>query len=553
MPSPNVTTVNLAERWVREQPDRVWLEEGSDEHRSTWSWCSAEAEYQAIAAWLLAELGADGARIAILSKNRAHWYLADMAIAASGNVSVPIFTTLNAETVEYILTFSGATLLVLGQAENWERVRHVVPAEVRILTLPGVAGPEGAIGWDEVRAAYAGRRSDHRCSPSDLHTIVFTSGTTGLPKGVLQTHDSMVIPMVRAMACCGIRHHPRLLSYLPLSHIGERQLVLVMSLIACGTVRFNGSLAALVHDMGQVHPTFFFGAPRVWEMLRQHVMALAGSQQGFDAELSTQPEQTGRRVRELLGFTDCDYLLTAAAPTPASLIHWYDRLGIRINEGFGQTEAMCLVMNTDAARRIGSIGKPIGDVQIRLSSEGEVMAKAPGCSPGYYRDPLKTAETFVDDWIHTGDKGRVDDDGFYYLTGRVKDYFKTIHGKFVTPVPIEDACAANKDIEQLCLLGRGYAKTVLVCVLSTMAWKKARAELEAGLRATVDAVNATLERHARIGAVIVAREAWTIENGMLTPTLKIRRNEVELRFGARAQALATAAATQGRVLLEMDD
>jgi long-chain acyl-CoA synthetase len=441
-------------------------------------------------------------------------------------------------------------LLVLGQAENWDRIRHVVPAGVRILTLPGVERPEGAIGWNEVREAYAGRYPDHRCRPSDLHTIVFTSGTTGLPKGVLQTHDSMVIPMVRAMAFCGVRQHPQFLSYLPLSHIGERQLVLIMSLIACGSVRFNESLATLVRDMGQTRPTFFFGAPRVWEMLRQHVIALAGSQQAFDAELSAQPEQTGDRVRRLLGFTDYDYLLTAAAPIPASLIHWYDRLGIRINEGFGQTEAMGLVMNTDAVRRIGSIGKPIGDVQIRLSSEGELLARADGCSPGYYRDPIKTAETFVDGWIHTGDKGRVDEDGFYYLTGRVKDYFKTIHGKFVTPVPIEDACAANKDIEQLCLLGRGYAKTVLVCVLSTLAWKKQRTELETGLRATVDAVNATLERHARIGAVIVAREAWTIDNGLLTPTLKMRRNEVEARFGARAEALATAAASQGRVLLE---
>ncbi|MGH8517181.1 MAG: AMP-binding protein, partial [Panacagrimonas sp.] len=420
-------------------------------------------------------------------------------------------------------------------------------------TLPGVEGPEGAIRWDDVRAAYDGRRSDHRCKPGDLHTIVFTSGTTGLPKGVLQTHDSMLIPVARVVACCDLRHHSRFLSYLPLSHIAERQLVLVLSLYVCGTVRFNESLATLVRDMGQTRPTFFFGAPRVWEMLRQQVIALAGSQHAFDAELAAQPEEAGRRVRELFGFTDYDYLLTAAAPTPASLIHWYESLGIRINEGFGQTEAMGLVVNTNAARRIGSVGKPIGEVQMRLSEEGELLAKAEGCSPGYYRDPVKTAETFVDGWVHTGDKGRVDEDGFYYVTGRVKDYFKTMHGKFVTPVPIEDTCAANKDIEQLCLLGRGYAKTVLVCVLSSLASQKAPEELEADLRVTVDAVNAGVERHARIGAVIVTRAAWTIENGMLTPTLKLRRNEVEARFGGRAETLAATAAEQGRVLLEFED
>jgi long-chain acyl-CoA synthetase len=155
--------------------------------------------------------------------------------------------------------------------------------------------------------------------------------------------------------------------------------------------------------------------------------------------------------------------------------------------------------------------------------------------------------------VHTGDKARVDEDGFYYITGRIKDYFKTIHGKFVAPYPVEDAFAKNRWVEQQCLLGRGYSKTVMVCVLSGEAQSMDSDLLAKDLRAQVEEVNGTVEKHARVGAVIVSTEPWTIENGMLTPTLKIKRDQVESRHGERARALAHQAAVQGEVLVEWDE
>lgn len=545
-----LTTVSLARRWARECPDRTWLRERSGEDRRQWSWKDAAEEYEAVAAWLEAEIGSDGSRVAILSKNRAHWFLADMAIAASGNVSVPLFTTLTADISQYILEFSGVQMLVLGEAENWAAVREVLPRQVRILTLPGVEGPEGSVRWQDIVGDAVGKQPAHECEAGDLHTIVFTSGTTGKPKGVIQTHTSMILPMLRTGDFIPSRHHPRLLSYLPLSHIGERQLVLIRSLVHAAEVTFNENLTTLVRDMSETRPNFFFGAPRVWEMLRQGVVARFGGPEAFEQARTTDPAAMGERVRTLLGLTDYDYLLSAAAPIPTALLKWYEQLGISVLEGFGQTEAMALIINTREVQRTGSVGKAVPGVEIRLSEENELLCKADGLSPGYYKQPEKTAETFVDGWVHTGDKARIDADGFVFLTGRVKDYFKTLHGKFVAPTPIEDSFAANPDVEQLCLLGRGLAKTVMVCVPSAAGQKKSPDELAASLRASAVTVNQQVEKHARIGAVIVSHAPWTIDNGMLTPTLKLKRDQVESRLGQDAPYLATKAAERGEILVE---
>jgi len=305
--------------------------------------------------------------------------------------------------------------------------------------------------------------------------------------------------------------------------------------------------------MAETRPTYFFGAPRVWEQLQQIILGQFGSQEALDRALEDDAEGVGDRVRAMLGFQDPDYLLTAAAPTPTALIRWYERLGIELTEGYGQTEAMALIANSPEDRRVGSIGKPVEGVEVKIAESGELLCRAEGLSPGYYNMPEKTAETFVDGWVHTGDKARVDEDGYYYITGRVKDYFKTMQGKFVAPVPIEGEFARNQWVEQLCLLGRGYSKTAMVCVLSGIAQQQDPAVLEKDLRAQANEVNGTLEKHARIGAVIVSKEPWSIENGVLTPTLKIKRDQVEERFGERAQTLAHDAAVQGRLLVEWAD
>ena len=537
------------EHWAGEAPDAIWLRDRQGDVFTDWSWARARTEIDAVAAWLEDRFGT-GVAMAILSRNRAHWFLADFAIIASGNVAVPIFTTIPAPSARYVLDFSSTRVLFLGEAQNWSAVRDALPEGIEIVCLPGVEIDEPHFRWEELLAEAAGSRPRHRCRPDDVLSLVFTSGTTGVPKGVMQTHASMIVPVDRFAAAFAIREHPRFLSYLPLSHIGERQLVEGFSLLTRGTVTFNESLATLLRDLPDVRPNFVFGPPRIWEQLQQTVIAKFGSQPALDRALAEDAAAVRARVDAILGLGDSDYCLTAAAPTPPALIEWFRRVGVQLLEGYGQTEAMGLVAGTRGDFRVGSIGKPLAGVEMKLSAEDELMIRAEGLSPGYYEMPDKTAELYRDGWLHTGDKARVDDDGFVYLTGRVKDYFKTIQGKFVAPVPIESDFADNPHTAQVCLLGRGYSKTVMVCVLNESGQRSDRDEVERALRAKAGAINAQVEKHARIGALILCHEAWTIENEVLTPTLKIRRERVEARFGDRAEPLARVSAEQSTLLIE---
>ncbi len=532
---------------AKQNADQVWLRDRQGDEFTEWTWSEAANEIDAAASCLRSRKGSQGANIAILSRNRAHWVIADLAIIGSGNVTIPLFTTLNPSTAKYILDFTDTTLLILGEAENWEEVQKILPPSLEVVTLPGVSIDGPHTPWEELVTAYRGQRPERTAEPSDIISLVFTSGTTGVPKGVMQSHESFLKPMLRAGKHFGIRNNPRFLSYLPMSHIAERQLILVQSLTFAASIDFNESLATLARDMAHTRPNFLFGPPRVWEQLQQGILAKFGSQEALDSALEADAEGVGLKVRQSLGLDDVDYLLTAAAPTPPALIRWYETLGLLLLEGFGQTEIMATAINTREHRKIGSIGRITGDVELKISDAGELLFKAPGPARGYYKMPEQTAETFVDGWVHTGDKGYIDDDGFVFLTGRVKDYFKTIYGKFVAPAAIESEFSAHELIEQVCLLGRGYSKTVIVCVLTEQGRQQSKESVEESLLEKLAAVNKTIEKHARLGAIIISSYSWTIENDMLTPTLKIRRDEVEARFGEQAQQLAHDAAVNHSV------
>ncbi len=535
--------------------DRIWLRDRKGDEFTTWTWQQAREEAHAVGAWMEKHFGSaqhdeHGTVMGVLSKNRAHWMLADMAMVCSGNVSAPLFTTMLADTAHYILDFTKARAIVVGEAANWESIKQILPQDIVVIALPGVDPGVDHIQWNDVLKDFRGQAPDYKVDRKDLITLPFTSGTTGLPKGVMQNHDSMLIPMQRTGEAFQMKSEARFLSYLPLAHIAERQLVWIQSLVHCGEVTFNEDLSTLARDMADTKPTFFFGAPRVWEQLHQGILAKLGGQQALNDALAQDKEGTQQFLQAALGLHEAEYMLTAAAPTPPALIEWYESIGITLFEGYGQSEAMGLIGNSPEHRRVGSIGKLIDGVEAKILDDGELCVKSTGLAPGYYNNPEKTAETFVDGWVHTGDKAKMDEDGFYYITGRVKDYFKTIQGKFVAPPPIEGEFAECQDVEQLCLLGRGYSKTVMVVVLSERAMQQDKDVTTQVLKDQAQRVNDTIDKHARIGAVIVAAEPWTIENGMLTPTLKIKRDEVEARFGKSAEALARSAAEQGAILID---
>lgn len=541
------------DHWNNECPDKVWLRQYIGETAQDWTWAQANTEINALAVWMESFFEGSGHRVGLLSKNRPHWYFADFGTIAAGNVMVPMFTTLIKETADYVMSFTEMKLLFVGETDNWDQVKQVLPSDMTLVCLPGVEVEEDHLRWDDIVAPHRGSAPVYQCQPKDLISLVFTSGTTGLPKGVMQTHESSIIPISRGKAAFGLDYGAKFFSYLPLAHIAERQIVEGSSLIHCGEVHFNENLTTLLRDLPQCRPHIMFGPPRVWEQLQQGIIAQFGSQEAVDTALEADAEGVGKMIREKLGLDDARYLLTAAAPTPPALIHWYERFGIFLLEGFGQTECMAPILSSMDNRRVGSIGQTVAGVEVRISDNDELQVKADGCSPGYYNMPEKTAEVFVDGWVYTGDKVRIDEDGYYYITGRVKDYFKTIQGKFVAPTPIENTFAENPHTEQICLLGRGFSKTVMVCVLSAIAQELDKQEIEATLLERVEVINTEVEKHARVGVVIISTNPWTIENAILTPTMKIRREKIDELFGENAQQLAREAAEQGQVIMHWSE
>jgi long-chain acyl-CoA synthetase len=542
------TLPELLAHWAQQSPDKPWLRDLREGDSDDYSWRQAHEQISAIAAMLEQRFG-HGNKMVVLSRNRAHWVMADLAIISSGNVTTSMFTTLPAATAEYIFELTQAKVIFVGETSNWDQLVPVLPNDITVITLPGVELEQPHEKWEDLLAQHASQAPDYQCQPDDMISLVFTSGTTGMPKGVIQTHNSNLIPIRRFTNMFGIAESPRYFSYLPLSHIAERQIVEFSSIVLGGEIFFNEAMETLSRDLPRARPHVFFGPPRVWEQLQQAVINKFGGKEAFDAALLQDKAGIGQLVLEGLGLNEVEYCLTAAAPTPPALIHWWDELGLTLMEGFGQTEAMGVILSSQEHRRVGSIGKPIGEVQYKVTHEGELAIKADGCTPGYYKQEDKTAELIQDGWLHTGDKVRVDEDGFIYITGRVKDYFKTIQGKFVAPPPIEGLFAKNPHAEQQCLLGRGFSKTVMVTVLTEEAQNASEQDIEESILATIREINAEIESHARIGAVIVSREPWSIENEVLTPTLKIRRDKVEERFAELAEQLARSAAEQRELLL----
>lgn len=537
------TLTGYLDHWADTCGDKVWLRDLQEEGSEDYTWSEARRQINAVGAALETRFGHHVSML-LLSRNRAHWLLADLAIIRSGNVTVGLFTTYPAATAKYIVEFTAAKVLFLGESANWDVIRAVLPAHVTIVTLPGVDVEGGHLTWEELLAEGEGRSPGYVCQADDMISLVFTSGTTGLPKAVIQTHEGNIINLQRAYEFLKLSPQPRYFSYLPLSHLAERHIVGFASLTQCGEVSFNESLETLLRDLPRTRPQIFFGAPRVWEQLQQGVIAKFGGYEAFDEALKSDPVAIGKRVISSLGLDAVEFCLTASAPTPPSLIRWWKSLGLMLLEGFGQTEAITLIMNDRNNPRIGSVGKPIGDVEHRITEEGELIVRATGFTPGYYKQPEKTAELFRDGWLYTGDKAHEDEDGFLYITGRLKEDFKTLHGKFVAPPPIESQFAENPFVEQRCLMGRGFSTTVMVAVLSQAGLSELRETVAASIQKTVFAINDELEKHAHIGAVIISLSPWTTANEVLTPTLKLRREKIDELYAELGEQLARRAAQQ---------
>jgi long-chain acyl-CoA synthetase len=530
------TPVDMLLRWEKEKPDAVWLVQPYKGRTLTWTWGQAAAQARAMAG-ALRKLGlAPGDRVAISGRNTAHWFLADLACGLVGLVDIGMYPKQSPDAVTYILKHSEARVLFLGPMSDQEEFMGAVPDGITTIGFPYDDAPKAQLAWDDLVASKAPVPDYVQPQPEDLACLIYTSGTTGNPKGVMITWGNMAWASARMLEVLPPQGQERMFSYLPLAHAFERGAVLATSLYLGAEVHFLENLDKLASQLPQVQPTRFYGVPLVYSRFQAGV--LKNMPQKKLARLTSIPIVGGivrRKILQKIGFANARAIFSGAAPLPVSVAEWFRKyLKLDILQGYGMTEnTIYASANLPHANKIGSVGKPLPDSGCKISEEGEILFKHPAVMAGYYKEPEKTKETFTTDgYLRTGDKGRIDDDGYLHITGRVKDIFKTLKGKYISPAPNEGALARNDDIDQLCFVGTGLTQAIMLVTLAPSAQDKPKEQLEQELIADMKAVNDSLEPHEEIAKIVVCKGAWSIDNGIMTPTMKVKRAEVEKRYAA---------------------
>lgn len=520
-------------------PDDAYLHQPVADAWRTYSWGQVADQARRMASALIGLGLAKGSRVAITGVNTAHWFMADFACGLAGLVSVGLYPRQTSTAVRHIMEHSEAKALFLGPMPDVDGFLKALPTNPVTIALPypNTARHRCEHHWDVLVAAHEPLNVPVSRDDNELWTLIYTSGTTGSPKGVMITAANIKFASQGVLAHLPPRvEGEHLLSYLPLAHAFERDAVEIASLYLRCEVSFLESMERLPATLRRVRPTRFYGVPLVWTRLQAAVLREVPEEKlNWLLAVPIISRIVRRKLAVRLGLDRCWLRVSGAASLSTQTLCWFKKIGLEIYQGYGMTEnSIYCSTNLPGANRLGSVGQPFRDSPVRISRENEIQNRHPGVTPGYYKDPEGTARLFTaDGWLRTGDIGRLDEDGYLYVTGRLKDIFKTTKGKYVTPTPIEKAFARNTDVEHLCFVGHDLPQPVMLVVLNTQARQKPRSHLEAGLRLTMVEINAGLEAHERVAKIVVVRDDWTIENGLLTPTMKVRRSEIEKRYGDR--------------------
>ena len=530
-----VTPLTMFYKWEKEEKNRVYLRQPVNGVYTEYTWGEVANEARSMAAALVSMGVKPGDRVALASKNCAHWFMADFAIMMAGGVSVPLYPNQMADTTRYVLEHSGAKILFTGKFDDPKEMEDGIIPGVTTIGFPYKSSVISRVdhAWDDVVAKHAPIEGKTQHGLDDIMTIIYTSGTTGFPKGVVHTYRSVAFSAGQAGPLFDIGKSDRAVSFLPLSHVAERLLVEMTSVYYCTTISFVESLESFAKNIQEVQPTLFFAVPRLWVKFQMGILAKL-PQKKLDKLLKI-PVVSGlikTKLRKALGLNQARLIISGAAPLAKPVMDWFDKIGLEILEGYGLTENFAYSsINRPDKRRKGTVGVGLPNSGLSISERGEILFKSPAVMQGYYKEPEKTAEVINEDGaLMTGDKGTVDADGFLKITGRVKEIFKTAKGKYVAPAPIEGLFAENTNIEQLCVMGNGLTQPVAVLVPSEEARQLEPSALKKDFLLTLDRVNKKIESHEKMKQVIVAKEPWTVEDGMMTPTLKIKRHQVEARY-----------------------
>jgi long-subunit acyl-CoA synthetase (AMP-forming) len=520
--------------WSEKMPDREFLLQPVNGELRVRTFRQAEEEIRRMASALLGLGLRPGDKVAILGKNSAEWVLADLSIALAGMISVPIYPTANADTVSYILGHSEAKAIFVGQLDDPAALSGIIPR-----TVPTIAFPYPTLAcqhdWQQLIDGAEPISEVHKPAAEDVMTILYTSGSTGRPKGVVLSYRAYIYGCRATSSVVQFDVDSRSISYLPLAHVVERTSVVGPSIFGGCKIYFVESLETFVRDLKAAKATAFCSVPRLWVKFQSGVHAkISPGKLRLLLAIPIVGRIVARKIRKELGLDHCYMCGSGSAPISPHTLRWYQRLGIGIGEAWGMTETSGLACANIPfkPKRIGTIGVPPEGTELKISEIGELLIRSPGLFTEYYKQPELNAEVFTEDgFFHTGDKADWDEDcGAYRITGRVKDIFKSSKGKYVAPGPIESRLSANPLLEQICVIGTGLPAPVAVVVLSDAAQHLPKENVASSLEATRVDTNNHLESHERIYNIFITDDEWTTENGLLTPTLKVKRDEIEARY-----------------------
>lgn len=527
--------LDLIYHWETARAEDVYMTQPVGNGKTVdFTWRRAVGEARRMASYLKSLNLPPKSRIGIVSKNCAHWIMSDWAIWMAGHISVPLYPTLNADTVSYIIEHSEIQVLFVGKLDDWDMMKPGVPESIECISYP-LSPPTSFKTWDDIIAKHQPMAENTVRESDELATIVYTSGSTGRPKGVMLSFHNLAYAATGAADRLEVTGSDRYLSYLPLAHVFERYVGELVSMNKGFHLFFADSLDTFVEDLQRAEPTLFIAVPRIWTKFQHGVFEKMPKEKL--AKLLKIPLLNiliKKKILKGLGLHKVRYAGSGSAPLSHDILDWYRNLGLELLEGYGMSENIAYSHTTQPGRaRTGYVGEALPGVECKIADNGEVLVKSPTTMMGYYKDEQKTREAFTEDgFLRTGDIGEIDELGRLKLTGRLKEIFKTSKGKYVAPAPIENKLMRDDNIEMVCVSGENQVQPYCLVMLSEASQARRedpafRQELEKEFVDLMKQVNQTLDPHEHLRFMVVIKEPWAIENDFLTPTMKLKRNVVE--------------------------
>lgn len=524
----------------KELKEKVYLRQPRNGQWHEYTWADVIHQARQVAAFLLKKGCKRGDHIAIISKNCAEWFITDFGITLAGMVCVPLFSNQNEENIHYILDHAEIKLVFIGKLDDHRRIRSYIPKDYATINFDYHPDLKTDYNWRNVLETTP-VETIKKPSPKDLYTIIYSSGTSGPPKGALYDHQTIanylsVFP-TDIKRISDVEHY-RLLSYLPLAHVYERTAIQLGSLTIPCDVSFVESLDKFAENLREVKPTLFTAVPRIWGVFQQKILQkLSLTKLKILLMIPGIAFVIKKKIRHELGLSECTNCFSGASHLPEDILNFFDKLGIRIQEGYGQTENLAYATFAALGNyRKGYVGGPRTGVKIKLGEHHELLIDSDCLMSGYYKNEVATKSAFTEEgWLRTGDIAEIDEENRVKILGRLSEVFKNQKGEFVSPTPIEEKFGKNHFIEHLCLIGQSLPSNVMLIQLSDEGRKKSRTVIEGYLKNNLRRVNSELQSFEKISHTMIVKGQWTIDNDMLTPTLKVKRRIIESKYHAFIQ------------------